>query len=58
MNIRKIIKEELKILFEDVDIDLSLKNLNAFRNSTTYSDIRKLYDFLIEFRGKNKSFLN
>lgn len=37
----------------DKEMDLTLKQLNAYRNSTPYNDIKKLYNFLMEYR-KNK----
>lgn len=36
----------------DKSIELSLIELNAFRDSTPYEKIKKLYDFLIKIRGK------
>lgn len=37
----------------DMDFELSIKQLNARRNSTPYNNIKKLYIFLMEYR-KNK----
>lgn len=36
----------------DKSMELSSTDLNAFRNSTPYVEIKKLYDFLIDFRRK------
>lgn len=36
----------------DKSIELSLSELNAYRNSTPYEQIRNLYDFLIKIKGK------
>lgn len=41
--------DDWKKLF-DKDIELTLKSLNAFRNSTSYNSIKKLYDFLIDYK--------
>lgn len=38
----------------DKSIELSLIELNAYRDSTPYEKIRNLYNFLVEFRSKNK----
>jgi hypothetical protein len=35
----------------DKSMELSIKELNAFRNSTPYSEIRKLHDYLIKIRN-------
>ena len=39
-----------KLFYEE--IDLSLIQLNAYRNSTPYKAVRNLYNFLIKIRGK------
>jgi hypothetical protein len=41
-----------KKLFDE-EIDLSIKELNAFRDSASYIKIRNLYDYLIEYRKNN-----
>jgi len=38
----------------DKSIELSVIELNAFRESTPYEKIRNLYNFLIQFRSKKK----
>ena len=38
----------------DKSMELSSTELNAFRDSTPYEKIRNLYNFLVEFRSKNK----
>jgi hypothetical protein len=51
---------EYKGIFEDwkrlfnMEMDLSMKDLNAYRDSTKYSDIKDLYNFLVDFRKKQK----
>lgn len=42
--------EDWKKLFDRM-VELSLEDLNAFRSSTTYNDIKKLYDYLIKIRN-------
>lgn len=37
----------------DIELELSFKELNAYRDSTPYNNIKKLYNFLMEYR-KNK----
>lgn len=37
----------------DMEFELSTKQLNAYRNSTPYNNIKNLYNFLMEYR-KNK----
>jgi hypothetical protein len=37
----------------DKSMELSSTELNAFRNSTPYVEIKKLYDFLIDFKRKS-----
>lgn len=46
--------DDWKKLF-DIESELSLVDLKAFRSSTPYSEIKDLYNFLIDFRNKNKS---
>jgi hypothetical protein len=38
----------------DMQLDLSLKDLKAYRSSTPYLEIKDLYNFLINFKKKNK----
>lgn len=40
----------------DISLELSLKDLNAYRNSISYLEIKNLYNFLIDFRKKNNGF--
>jgi len=44
--------DDWKRLF-DLHGELMVTDLNAFRNSTSYENIRKLYDFLIDYRKSN-----
>ena len=37
-----------------MEFELSIKKLNAYRNSTPYNNIKKLYNFLMEYR-KNRN---
>jgi len=37
----------------DMELELSFKELNAFRDSTPYNKIKNVYNFLMEYK-KNK----
>lgn len=45
--------DDWKKLF-DRTIELSIKGLNAYRNSTPYDTIKEVYDYLIKYRKENK----
>ena len=42
----------------DMEIELSLKNLNAFRDSIKYDNIKPLYDYLINLKKGNMGNIN